>query len=1035
LIGMATDTTVDDALRLLFIRCDGTSTGKVPKRELIEAFEKDSELTSRLVLKDGSRLERCSESLLSWNEFLNWVKRSAKQIHVWQDGFTEAPDIDVPTGPRSGRVSPPLPVRSTSFDTFSPETKDGRWSRPQAQSLPPVKLPLPGALTPSRRPNIKELSRQISNDVLMSPVCSPRQNADETYSTPEARRGALRSPRASSADSDIHLVQSLLLSPSVRDLRSPLALSVAADNPVQEGLRSPRASSVDADNIFQEVERWREVRRDSLGARSASSSTSMGALMVDQKLNEYPVGDKKLNESQWEFMKNGMHQIKSVVNAMTLLKTEMQNLKMACEEQKHAYATSVRRIGEEQSSKLEAVCGQLQSIQSEVNAAKGLQQSGTPGGAKEDPAAIARLQRYEAIYCSDKKNRGEFEASTAERFRTLQLQIAETEARILQVVDTRIEQSEQKQRTSEQRLKAHFEEMARHVVSDRVMETMNRLVPTLVRNAVDESAQLLQRQFQNLDSQVEELRRQQPPAHQSKALISSIANEAVNDALDQCAPGWYKMDERRAQLQEQVASFEARLTELAQKDVPKADVAASNFQHRLNMTIALHGKSDFNRAEIRASRGRNKSPDSRPSQKSPEQHDLNLSDNGTSNGQSLSPLLFAAEQHSNLSFSRASCMQSPANDLQVTVSEKAISEHASRSPRYAFTVYDGVGTANRWLCLCSGLFGKWTVVPRCPQGAHPLVEHYATSTDWYCSVCSKFVHFGFSLYRCKRCDYDECDECHVERVQEMYISEMERKKKSPFENMRSLGGVESIAASMVQEAHNQHEASKIKSMADAVSDAVPKLNLARATHEQLAQSAGHIWMHKTIPQPATATLQLPPLLSSEPATPQLSPLLSSAYTPLQAPSPCEDDTSVSDSALDRLIGGTTPWAMSRYDTANDSEPTRSAKKTLRVWEDEELQLPENAVIIRAWFGPPGNDWTQVGGGFDDNQTWAPNLIQGVFVTDIVRDKAKRSRNVMATRRYFGDPAKGIKKVLLVEIAADQEAAADDRPRVLSISGE
>jgi len=729
---MATDTTVDDALRMLFIRCDGTSTGKVPKRQLIEAFEKDSELTSRLVLKDGSRLERSSESLLSWNEFLNWVKRSAKQIHVWQDGLTEAPDIDVPTGPRSGRVSPPLPVRSTSFDTFSPETKDGRRSRPQAQSLPPVKLPLPGALTPSRRQNIKELSRQISNDVLMSPVCSPRQNADETYSTPEARRGALR---------------------------------------------SPRASSVDADNIFQEVERWREVRRDSLGARSASSSTSMGALMVDQKLNEYPVGDKKLNESQWEFMKNGMHQIKSVVNAMTLLKTEMQNLKMACEEQKRAYATSVRRIGEEQSSKLEAVCGQLQSIQSEVNAAKGLQQSGTPGGANEDPAAIARLQKYEAIYCSDKKNRGEFEASTAERFRTLQLQIAETEARILQVVDTRIEQSEQKQRTSEQRLKAHFEEMARNVVSDRVMETMNRLVPTLVRNAVDESAQLLQQQFQKLDSQVEELRRQQPPAHQSKALISSIANEAVNDALDQCAPGWYKMDERRAQLQEQVASFEARLTELAQKDVPKADVAASNFQHRLNMKIALHGKLDFNRAEIRASHGQNKSPDSRPSQKSPEQHDLNLSDNGTSNGQSLSPLLFAAEQHSNLSFSRgASRIQSPANDLQVTVSEKAISEH-SRSPRYTFTVYDGVGTANRWLCLCSGLFGKWTVVPRCPKGAHPLVEHYATSTDWYCSVCSKFVHFGFSLYRCKRCDYDECDECHAERVQEMYSSEMERKKE------------------------------------------------------------------------------------------------------------------------------------------------------------------------------------------------------------------------------------------------------------------
>jgi len=245
------------------------------------------------------------------------------------------------------------------------------------------------------------------------------------------------------------------------------------------------------------------------------------------------------------------------------------------------------------------------------------------------------------------------------------------------------------------------------------------------------------------------------------------------------------------------------------------------------------------------------------------------------------------------------------------------------------------------------------------------------------------------------------------------------KKKKPFENMRSLGGVESIAASMVQEAHNQHEASKIKSMADAVSDAVPKLNLARATHEQLAQSAGHIWKHKTVLRPATTLLQLPPLLSSEPATPQLS--------PLQAPSPCEDDTSVSDSALDRLIGGTTPWAMSRYDTANDSEPTRSAKKTLRVWEDEELQLPENAVIIRAWFGPPGKDW--------DEQAWAQTDIQGVFVTDIVRDKAKRSRNVMATRRYFGDPAKGIRKVLVVEIAADQEAAADDRPRVLSISGE
>merc|ERR1712054_471069 len=46
----------------------------------------------------------------------------------------------------------------------------------------------------------------------------------------------------------------------------------------------------------------------------------------------------------------------------------------------------------------------------------------------------------------------------------------------------------------------------------------------------------------------------------------------------------------------------------------------------------------------------------------------------------------------------------------------------------------------------------------CPSG-HVLERHAAPNSDYTCDVCGKEVAAGETLWGCRLCDYDECQQC------------------------------------------------------------------------------------------------------------------------------------------------------------------------------------------------------------------------------------------------------------------------------------
>merc|ERR1712187_180935 len=84
---------------------------------------------------------------------------------------------------------------------------------------------------------------------------------------------------------------------------------------------------------------------------------------------------------------------------------------------------------------------------------------------------------------------------------------------------------------------------------------------------------------------------------------------------------------------------------------------------------------------------------------------------------------------------------------------------------------------------------------------------------------------------------------------------------------------------------------------------------------------------------------------------------------------------------------------------------KSQEKIIQKFDEKEAEAldmkVEAASIIRAWYGDPANEWHG----------------KGKDVTSKVKQLIKAGQEVKPDNKFFGDPARKVRKVLLIEMTA------------------